>query len=134
MKKIVKDVVGALIEREGKFLVARRKPEDTFGGLWEFPGGCVEHNEDKKDALKREIREELGIDVEVERLAYECEDEIPTLKIHIYLYGCRIIAGEPKPVDCAAVSWATLDELRRMDLAPADKKIADWLEGLNKKG
>ena len=127
-QKIVKDVVGALIESDGKFLVAKRKHDDSFGGLWEFPGGCIEHGEAPKEALRREIKEELGIDVEVGRLVFECEDEIPTLKILIYLYECRIISGEPRPVDCAEVRWVELEGLRRIDLAPADRKILEWIE------
>jgi len=128
-KQIIKDVVGALIERDGKFLVAKRKDDDSFGGLWEFPGGCVEHQEANEEALEREIKEELGIDVEAGKFVFECEDEIPTLKIIIYLYECRIINGVPHPVDCAEVRWAGLDELRQIELAPADKKILNWLEG-----
>ena len=127
MNKVIKDVVGALIEKDGRFLVARRKPDDTFGGLWEFPGGCVEHGEEKEKALEREIKEELGIEVKAGKLVYECDDEIPTLKILIYLYECKILSGLPRPIDCDAVAWATPDELKRMELAPADIKIKDWL-------
>lgn len=127
MKKIVKDVVGALIEKDGKFLVARRKEDDTFGGLWEFPGGCVEHKEDKKDALEREIQEELGIEVEVGRLAIVAEDEIPELKIIFHLFDCAIKKGEPRPVDCQDVKWVTLEGLKGLKLAPIDIKIKDWL-------
>lgn len=127
-KKIVKDVVGALIEKDGKFLVGRRHAHDSFGGYWEFPGGCVEHGEAREKALEREIKEELGVDVKAGELVFECEDEIPTLKIIIYLYACSIIAGVPHPVDCADVKWVDINELARLDLAPADRKILTWLQ------
>ena len=73
---VVLDVVGALIEAGDKFLVAQRNPDDRFASLWEFPGGKVEEKENKKEALKREITEELGIQIEVDELIYNFEDEI----------------------------------------------------------
>ena len=62
---VIYDVVGALIEEDGRFLVAQRKPDDRFGSMWEFPGGKIKKDEDKREALKREIKEEIGIDVRV---------------------------------------------------------------------
>lgn len=128
MNKIIKDVCGALIEEDGKFLVARRRLDDSFGGLWEFPGGALEEGETKEEGLKREIKEELGIDIEVGRLVLVFEDEIPGLKIKIYLYKCKIKNGKPHPIDCEDVRWVSLAQLSRLKLASADKKIYRWIK------
>lgn len=133
-KKIIKDVCGALIEKKGRFLIAKRKQEDTFSGLWEFPGGSVEAGESKKACLKREIKEELGIDIKVGSLLYTFEDEIPGLKINVFLFGCRIKKGTPKPFDCQEIRWVGLSQLRRFRLAQADKKILNWLILKSKNG
>lgn len=126
-EKVVKDVCGALIENKGKYLVAKRNPKDTFGGLWEFPGGSIEPGEEKETCLKREIKEELGVDIEVGRLIYTFEDEIPTLKINVFLFECKIKKGTPQPLDCGDVLWADFNQLKRLKLASADKKVLSWL-------
>jgi 8-oxo-dGTP diphosphatase len=127
MAKRTIDVCGALIEKDGKFLVAQRKYADRFGGLWEFPGGKIEDGESKEAAMRRELDEELGIDVEVGRLAIITEDEIPEMKIIFHLFNCAIKKGEPRAIDCQDVKWVTAEELRGLKLAPVDIKIKDWL-------
>jgi len=127
MAKRIIDVCGALIERGGKLLVAQRKHADSFGGLWEFPGGKIEDGEQKEAAMRRELDEELGIDVEVGKLALVTEDEIPEMKIIFHLFECAIRRGEPRPIDCQDVKWVTLEELGGLKLAPIDIKIKDWL-------
>lgn len=128
MAKRIIDVCGGLIEQGGKFLVAQRKYNDRFGGLWEFPGGKIEDGESKEIAIKRELDEELGIEVETGKLALVVEDEIPEMKVIIYLVECYIKRGEPRPIDCQDVKWLTLDEIKLLKLAPADYKIVKWLE------
>ena len=125
-KKII-DVCGALIEREDRMLVAQRKWGDMFGGLWEFPGGKVEPGEAKESAMKRELEEELGIEVEVGKLILVAEDETPEFRIIFHLFECIIAKGEPRPIDCQNVKWVTLGELPGLKLAPVDMKISDWL-------
>ncbi|MDD5496309.1 MAG: (deoxy)nucleoside triphosphate pyrophosphohydrolase [Candidatus Omnitrophica bacterium] len=134
MSKITKDVVAALIEKDEKFLVARRCKDDSFGGMWEFPGGVVEPGETKADALRREIREELGVDIEVMDIAGIFEDEIPTLKIVIYLFDCKIKDGVPRPIECDDVNWASTEEMDGIELAPADRKVLTWLKKRKRSG
>lgn len=128
MKKRIFDVVGALIEDNDKILLCKRMHKDQFGSMWEFPGGKVEDNEDKVEALKRELKEEIGIEIDVSDLVDIFEDEIPTMKIHVYLYNCSIIKGTPRCIECQDIKWVTLDEITKLNLAPADKKIAQYLE------
>jgi len=122
------DVVGALIEDNCRYLVCQRLKQDRFGSMWEFPGGKVEKDEKKETALKREIKEELGLDIQVGQLVHTLEDEIPCMKIKVYLYRCFILKGKPQPLECQDVKWAGIEEIKRLNLAPADKKILGWLE------
>lgn len=144
-KKIIFDVVGALIKKKGKILVCQRNDFDLFGSLWEFPGGKVEKDEDKKVALKREIKEELGISIKVGKLINIFEDEIPTMnpalygykerkiikkggmKITVYLYRCYITKGRLRCIECQDLKWATIEEIGALNLAPADRKIHTYL-------
>ncbi len=128
MKKIIKDVCGAFIEVNGLVLVAQRNEGDSFGLKWEFPGGSIEQGETKENCIIRELEEELGVIGEPESLIGVFEDEMPSLKIIIYLYKCNILRGEPKPLECKEVRWVKFNELESLDLAPADRKIFESLK------
>ncbi len=121
------DVVGALIQKDDRIFLCKRMHNDRFGSMWEFPGGKVEDGEDKAAALKRELAEEIGVEVDVGSLVTTLEDEIPIMKIHVFLYNCNIIKGEPRCIECQDTVWATLDEAKKLNLAPADKKIVRYL-------
>ncbi|MDB4349676.1 NUDIX domain-containing protein, partial [Omnitrophica bacterium] len=88
----------------------------------------VEMHENKKEALKRELKEELGIKVKVRRLINRFEDEIPQMKIYVYLYDCSIVDGVPQCLECQDIKWVTIDESKALELAPADKKITGYIE------
>ena len=107
--------------------MAQRKNDDRFGGLWEFPGGTREAGESREECIRREMREELSIEVAVGGELAAFEDEIPTLKIEVHLFSCRIRQGEPQPVECQAFRWVPVRRLAELPLAPADQKIARWL-------
>lgn len=126
-KKRTVSVVGALIEERGRYLVCQRRADDTFGSYWEFPGGKVESGEGKRPALVREIREELGVDIEIDRLEGIYEDEMPHLRIRFFLYRCSITRGKPATIECQAMKMATAAELSKLDLTPVDKKAVSCL-------
>ncbi len=127
MGKDIFDVVGALLENKGKYLVCKRKKDDQYGSMWEFPGGRVEPGENKISAVKREIKEELDIEISIEKVLNVFEDENDTMKIFVYLYNGTIKNGTPSCIECDEVKWATPDEIKTLNLAPADKKIAEYL-------
>jgi len=128
MEKPVKDVVAALVYQNWRFLIAKRRAGDTFGGFWEFPGGTVDAGESKEEALKREIKEELDVDIDVGREVYRLSAETPHSMITIYLFECKILRGSPRAIDCAQVSWERLSDLKNVNFIPGDKKIVEWLE------
>ena len=111
--------------------MAQRKYDDRFGGLWEFPGGARESGESRQECLRREMKEELGIEVEVGQELALFDDEIPTLRIRVHLFQCEIVKGTPTPIECQAVRWAAREGLSRLPLAQVDRKIFEWLRQKN---
>ena len=114
------DVVGAVIVKNGLVLCAQRGPHGALAGLWEFPGGKIEPDESARDALEREISEEL-------RCVVEVGDEVTTTS-HEYDFGvialttffCRLAQGTPDPVEHASIRWVAPAELDTLAWAPAD--------------
>lgn len=127
------DVVGGIVWDEVPFspgarhLIAKRKKDDMLGGLWEFPGGRVEEGESYEEALIRELREELAIDVEVIGPFMHLDHAYTHFRITLYVYHCRHIGGEPEAIECADWTWAAPGELSAYALSIADRKIADAL-------
>ncbi len=120
-------VTAALIEHDGKVLLTRRKKEGAHPLLWEFPGGKLEASEDPKVCVVREIREELGIDIAIERLFEVVYYRYPERPVLIIAYCCSWISGEVVNLDVAEHRWVTPEELRNFDLLPADAPLADKL-------
>ncbi|MHB0937921.1 MAG: (deoxy)nucleoside triphosphate pyrophosphohydrolase [Armatimonadota bacterium] len=120
-------IVLGYIERDGAVLLSRRPDGAHQGGRWEFPGGKVEPGEDLRDALRRELREEIGVEAEVgEELAVTRYD-YPDRGVELHLFRCVLTAGEPAPAGVAAVRWAPREELARVDFPPANAAL---LQGL----
>jgi 8-oxo-dGTP diphosphatase len=110
------DVVGAIIERHGLVLCARRGPGRSMAGRWEFPGGKVEAGETHAAALMREIAEELGCEVRV-GAAVQTTTVGP---VTLTTYRCRLVGGEPAATEHAELRWLDASELAGLDWAPAD--------------
>lgn len=117
-----------LIRDDGRVLVTQRNADDTLGGLWEFPGGKREGDETLAECLAREIREELGIEIEVGTPLSVVEHAYTHFRITLHAFYCRLISGEPNCRDCAAFRWATLAELDALPMPVADRKIAQALQ------
>lgn len=117
-------VAGAVI-RNGRVLVAQRNRPPELAGRWELPGGKVAAGESEPDALVRELREELGVDVAIgERLGEDVAvNETTTLRA----YRVRLLGGEPQPHDHNALRWVTAAEVPDVDWVPADRA---WLADL----
>lgn len=120
-------VVAALIEREGKFLVAQRPKGSWMEGYWEFPGGKIEDGEDPQSALVREIEEELGIGIEVGDIVELLQHSYPDRSVVLLFFRCRIAQGEPSSKIGQSLRWVSPPEMRRMNFLPADVPIIDRL-------
>jgi 8-oxo-dGTP diphosphatase len=121
-------VVGAAVLRDGRVLASRRTEPPRLAGLWEFPGGKVEPGEDDVEALVRELREELQVEVEVgERLG----EDLPiggTAVLRVYV--CRLLRGEPALVDHDEHRWLGADDLLDVPWIPVDLPLVERLRAL----
>lgn len=113
-------VSAAVVVRDGRVMLCQRRPEAHNGLKWEFPGGKLEPGESPEAALRRELREELAIEVTVGRVADAVYHRYPDRDVLVLFYRCAITSGEPRTVDCNAVAWAAPDELSQYDFAGAD--------------
>ncbi|MFS3894735.1 pyrimidine (deoxy)nucleoside triphosphate diphosphatase [Raoultella ornithinolytica] len=114
------DVVAAIIEQDGKILLAQRPPHADQPGLWEFAGGKVEPGESQPQALIRELQEELGITAEVERYIASHQREISGRLIHLHAWWVARFSGLPAAHYHRQLRWCTPQEALTFDLAPAD--------------
>lgn len=113
-------VVGAVIVKEGNIFCAQRGLEKSLPGLWEFPGGKIEKGESPEEALKREILEEMGCEIEVGRQVEHTVYEYDFGIVHLTTYYCRLTKGEPVLTEHIASKWLRPQELNQLDWAPAD--------------
>jgi 8-oxo-dGTP diphosphatase len=117
------DVVCAIIEREERFLIARRSSGRHLAHKWEFPGGKVEPGESEVEALRRELLEELGVTVEmIERLT-PVEHRYPDRSLRLIAFRCKIIEGAPQAGEHEELRWIGIDEARDYDFPEADIPI-----------
>ena len=136
MKKIptfIPVVAVALLAEDGKILMQRRRLGGSYGGLWEFPGGKIEHGETAETALIREIREELGyvlISGDLFALTFSSDPSEPPTPREPYvilLYTCRKWQGELRCLDGEAIAWFAADELVNLPMPPLDIPLAQAL-------
>lgn len=117
------EVVAALIWNEDKFMICQRPAHKARGLLWEFVGGKVEAGETKPQALIRECREELDIELKVNDLFMDVIHEYPDLLVHLTLFNSEIAEGEPKMLEHNNIKWITPAEIPEYDFCPADEEI-----------
>ncbi|MFF3024584.1 8-oxo-dGTP diphosphatase MutT [Gottfriedia sp. NPDC057948] len=127
MKKQIK-VVGAVIRNDqNQILCALRSPEMSMPNSWEFPGGKIEKNEKPKEALVREIQEELGCEISVTELVEDVIHEYPNIIVNLITYEAKIISGTPVANEHAKIEWTEISELKELEWAPADLPTVEKL-------
>ncbi len=121
------EVVGAIIWREGRMLICQRPVEKAQGGLWEFPGGKVEVGESPQDALVRECREELNVELDVGEEFMQVTHAYPTVTIHLTLFHAHIRSGSLTCLEHQAYAWITPQEATNYTFCPADVPVVERL-------
>ena len=121
------EVSAALIFRSGKLLITQRHANAHLGGLWEFPGGKREADENFEQCLVRELREELGVESSVGEVFEEVTHAYPEKTVRLKFFICRLVRGEPQPLGCGAVKWVKKSELAEYAFPAADARLLDKL-------
>lgn len=122
------EVVAALIWDKNRFLICQRPKNKARALLWEFVGGKVEKGESKEDALIRECREELAIDIAVDSVFTEVRHDYPDITVHLTLFNSRIVGGQLTLLEHNAIAWITPVEIENYDFCSADEVILDKIK------
>jgi 8-oxo-dGTP diphosphatase len=121
------EVSVGLIHRDGRYLIARRKPGVHLAGFWEFPGGKREIGESLTECLQRELFEELSVRID-QPIAYRVirHDYLDQI-IELHFFLCAIEQGEPVPIGCEEIRWVYAEDLTQFTFPPADYAVIDAL-------
>lgn len=123
------EVAAALIRDEaGRYLIARRPDSAHLGGLWEFPGGKREPGETLEACLRRELAEELGVEVAVGERLETLLWEYPEKTVLLHFYRCRLVGGRVEPRQVQAVAWVEPSRLGEYEFPPADRALLARLD------
>jgi 8-oxo-dGTP diphosphatase len=122
------EVAAGLVFRGGKLLITQRHTDAHLGGLWEFPGGKREPNETFEECLARELREELGIEVEVREVLESITHTYPEKTVLLRFFLCRWLRNEPRAIDCLDLKWVTAGELANYEFPAADARLLKMLQ------
>ena len=134
MRTLVRVVAAWLLREDGAILIAQRAGPPVFRGWWELPGGKLENDETDAQGLSREIREELGVEIEIGApliTVFNDEssfDSNPGRRIAISVYEARIVAGEPQCREHLALAWVARERLIDYQLLPADLMVLKMFE------
>lgn len=128
-RRLLLVVAAALVDAEGRVLLAQRPAGKALAGLWEFPGGKVEPGENLETALVRELREELGVDVDVEALRpfTFASHAYPDFDLLMPLYLLKRWSGEPRSAEAQALAWVRPADMGGYPMPPADLPLVERL-------
>jgi len=115
-------VAAAVIERDGRYLITRRQPGVHLSGQWEFPGGKCEPDETLHACLRRELREELNVDVTVGDVLLTTTHDYPERRVELHFVRCGL-EGEPAPQLGQEMRWTPREELNALEFPPADAEL-----------
>ncbi|OQA62071.1 MAG: (deoxy)nucleoside triphosphate pyrophosphohydrolase [Treponema sp.] len=128
------DVAAAVIEnREGRILIARRKPEISLGGYWEFPGGRIEPGETAAECAAREMKEEMDVHIETGDVLAETVHDYGTKTVHLVAVRAILLGGRMRLHDHDDIRWVTVAEMDDYLFAPADEAIVEAIQADSKK-
>lgn len=113
-------------------MITQRPEGGHLAGLWEFPGGKREPGESFEECLRRELREELGIEVEVGARVESLTHDYPERTVRLEFFLCRWLKHEPRAIGCPAFAWVTRDELNHYEFPAADARLVERLRAEGK--
>lgn len=116
-------VAAAIIAREGRYLIAQRKPGTHLGGFWEFPGGKCQSGESLEACLARELREELDVAISTPVPFRTIRHAYADKTIELHFFRCSLQGGEPEARECAEIRWVNPEEFSLYRFPPADDEI-----------
>ncbi len=122
------EVAAGLVFHEGRLLITQRPATGHLADLWEFPGGKREPTESFETCLRRELQEELAIEVTVGIMLSEITHEYPEKTVRLQFFKCRWTGGEPRAIGCQAFRWITVGELNAYPFPAADVRLLDQLK------
>ena len=131
MKSRLRVVAAAIFDATDRVLIAQRPEGKHMAGWWEFPGGKVSEGESDRDALERELREELGVEARVHEHITSMSHEYPDRIVDLVLWHASITSGEPRGLDGQQLKWVACQSLGNAGLLPADLPLIPALQGLS---
>lgn len=121
------EIVAGAVRKNGRYLLGKRPSEGLLGGLWELPGGKVKRGETHEQALKRELKEELEIEVAVGTLVASVKHAYSHFKVTLYVYRCQHVAGRARPLHHAEVKWVRRKDFSNYAFPAATRKVLHLL-------
>lgn len=120
-------VAAAVIEHRGRYLITCREAGVHLGGYWEFPGGKREADETFESCARREVFEEVGIEITAPRLLTVTHYDYPGQSVELHFFTCSLSRGEPQPLGCVDFRWVRPEELSEYAFPPADGPVVAHL-------
>lgn len=127
-------VAAALLDSQRRVLLTQRPEGSHLAGTWEFPGGKREPEEGDRDALQRELSEELGVAADIGPLVAELEHRYDDFVVHLRLFAGVIRSGAPRALEVADLRWVEMDRIRELEMPPADGPLIEALDRFIRSG
>ena len=128
MKPPLQVAVGIIFNDQQQILVAQRKKASHLQGYWEFPGGKLEPGEDSYQALCRELKEEIGIEVKTASPLTKIFHNYDQFDVNLHIWQVNLFTGQPKGAEGQIIHWIPLQELHTLELPPANQKLVAFLQ------
>jgi len=117
--------VAIIVNEDKQILIDKRLPKGSMANLWEFPGGKIEEGETIDECIKREVREELGIEIAVNEHLVDINHTYNDFSILLKAYLAKIVEGTPKTIECAEIRWVNIDKLTSFPFPSANQGIIE---------
>ncbi|OPF19153.1 DNA mismatch repair protein MutT [Microcystis aeruginosa KW] len=124
--------IGVAVIRDDRdlILIDRRLAKGLLGGFWEFPGGKIEGNETVQECIKREVLEEIGIEIAVDSHLITIDHTYSHFRVNLQVYNCRYLSGQARAIECEEIRWVTIQELDNYTFPAANQEIIRALKDM----